>query len=92
MAARLSPHSRALFESMPLAFKYELLLERDPHGNVQVGRAATAFFCSFPPRISVLDGKSSWDARSATRTAMCRWAAAAIFCKFFLPLHFSVER
>jgi hypothetical protein len=37
VAAGLSPHSREVFESLPLNFKYELLLERDPHGNVQVG-------------------------------------------------------
>ncbi len=35
--AALSPAARDLFSSMPLSFKYELLLERDPHGNVQVG-------------------------------------------------------
>ncbi|GAB4824078.1 hypothetical protein N2152v2_011124 [Parachlorella kessleri] len=37
----LSPSARDLFSSMPLSFKYELLLERDPHGNVQVARIST---------------------------------------------------
>ncbi|GAB4813047.1 hypothetical protein N2152v2_000093 [Parachlorella kessleri] len=38
ISAGLTPHSREVFESLPLNFKYELLLERDPHGNVQVAR------------------------------------------------------
>lgn len=37
VAPRLSPGSRAVFEMFPAALQAELLEERDPHGNVQVG-------------------------------------------------------
>nr|PNR59775.1 hypothetical protein PHYPA_002567 [Physcomitrium patens] len=36
--ATLKPSSRALFDSLPHSIQEELLLERDPHGNVQVSR------------------------------------------------------
>lgn len=36
--AKLKPACRALFNSLPHNIQEELLLERDPHGNVQVSR------------------------------------------------------
>lgn len=36
--AHLKPSCRALFDSLPHSIQNELLLERDPHGNVQVSR------------------------------------------------------
>lgn len=36
--ASLKPSCRALFDSLPHNIQEELLLERDPHGNVQVSR------------------------------------------------------
>jgi pyrophosphate--fructose-6-phosphate 1-phosphotransferase len=39
--ARLTPPSRALFASLPPAIQDQLLLERDPHGNVQVAKIET---------------------------------------------------
>jgi hypothetical protein len=34
---KLTEPSRHLFQSLPQSIQNELLLERDPHGNVQVG-------------------------------------------------------
>lgn len=41
IAARLGPESAAVFEMLPPSIRAELLLERDPHGNVQVSRIET---------------------------------------------------
>ncbi|KAL3683118.1 hypothetical protein R1sor_001140 [Riccia sorocarpa] len=38
---KLTPPSRALFDLLPHNIQEELLLERDPHGNVQVARIET---------------------------------------------------
>ncbi|BBN16810.1 diphosphate-dependent phosphofructokinase [Marchantia polymorpha subsp. ruderalis] len=38
---KLTPPSRALFDLLPHSIQEELLLERDPHGNVQVARIET---------------------------------------------------
>lgn len=38
---KLTPACRALFDSLPHNIQEELLLERDPHGNVQVARIET---------------------------------------------------
>ncbi len=38
---KLAPPCRALFSSLPHNIQEELLLERDPHGNVQVARIET---------------------------------------------------
>jgi hypothetical protein len=35
-SSALSADSRRVFESLPSAIREELLLDRDPHGNVQV--------------------------------------------------------
>ena len=37
VSARLSPANRAVFDLLPAAIRGDLLRERDPHGNVQVG-------------------------------------------------------
>ena len=37
VSARLSPANRAVFDLLPAAIQGDLLRERDPHGNVQVG-------------------------------------------------------
>ncbi len=34
--SKLTPESRALFQSLPAGIAAQLLLDRDPHGNVQV--------------------------------------------------------
>lgn len=39
--SKLKPACRALFDSLPHNIQEELLLERDPHGNVQVARIET---------------------------------------------------
>ncbi|CAM6104664.1 unnamed protein product [Calypogeia fissa] len=39
--SKLTAPSRALFDSLPQSIQNELLLERDPHGNVQVARIET---------------------------------------------------
>lgn len=39
--SKLKPACRALFDSLPRNIQEELLLERDPHGNVQVARIET---------------------------------------------------
>lgn len=39
--SKLTAPSRALFESLPQSIQNDLLLERDPHGNVQVARIET---------------------------------------------------
>ncbi len=39
--SRLDPANAALFDSLPLAIKLQLLLDRDPHGNVQVSKIET---------------------------------------------------
>ena len=41
VAAALAPHHRSVFELLPPTLRAELLLERDPHGNVQVSRIET---------------------------------------------------
>jgi pyrophosphate--fructose-6-phosphate 1-phosphotransferase len=38
---KLSPTARELFGSLPVAIARELLMDRDPHGNVQVSRIET---------------------------------------------------
>ncbi|CAN6471955.1 unnamed protein product [Victoria cruziana] len=38
---KLQPQSRALFDFLPIAIQEQLLLERDPHGNVQVAKIET---------------------------------------------------
>ncbi len=38
---RLSPKADKLFESLPEAISMQLLMDRDPHGNVQVSRIET---------------------------------------------------
>lgn len=38
---KLNPACRALFDSLPYSIQEELLLERDPHGNVQVAKIET---------------------------------------------------
>lgn len=38
---QLSPENRGIYASLPLSFAQQLLLERDPHGNVQVSKIAT---------------------------------------------------
>ncbi|EFJ13842.1 hypothetical protein SELMODRAFT_234662 [Selaginella moellendorffii] len=38
---KLSPQCHALFDSLPHSIQEELLLERDPHGNVQVAKIET---------------------------------------------------
>jgi len=37
----LSPASKAVFELLPESFRAQLLLDRDPHGNVQVSKIET---------------------------------------------------
>ncbi|GJP52188.1 hypothetical protein CLOM_g11282, partial [Closterium sp. NIES-68] len=37
----LQPNTRTLFDSLPKDIQDQLLLERDPHGNVQVARIET---------------------------------------------------
>eukprot|EP00920_Eleutheroschizon_duboscqi_P001913 GHVT01004990.1.p1 GENE.GHVT01004990.1~~GHVT01004990.1.p1 ORF type:complete len:1120 (-),score=212.44 GHVT01004990.1:658-4017(-) len=39
--SRLSPGSRQVFDSLPSSIRDQLLLDRDPHGNVQVAMIAT---------------------------------------------------
>ena len=41
VSARLSPANRAVFDLLPAAIQGDLLRERDPHGNVQVGPGKT---------------------------------------------------
>eukprot|EP00884_Botryococcus_braunii_P012505 jgi/Botrbrau1/21255/Bobra.39_2s0048.1 len=41
IASQLEGKSRQVFEKLPLSIRLELLLERDPHGNVQVARIET---------------------------------------------------
>lgn len=41
ITCKLSPVSRGVFEMMPHSIKNQLLLDRDPHGNVQVAMIAT---------------------------------------------------
>ena len=41
IAAKLGPESAAVFALLPPSIRGELLLERDPHGNVQVSRIET---------------------------------------------------
>jgi len=41
ISARLTENSRKLFEFLPAEIRNQLLLERDPHGNVQVSRIET---------------------------------------------------
>ncbi len=41
IAAKLGPESGAVFAMLPPSIRSELLLERDPHGNVQVSRIET---------------------------------------------------
>ena len=38
---KLTESSRALFNSLPKAISNQLLLDRDPHGNVQVSKIDT---------------------------------------------------
>ena len=42
VSARLSPANRAVFDLLPAAIQGDLLRERDPHGNVQVGPGKTS--------------------------------------------------
>lgn len=44
---KLSDNSRGLFNSFPRAIQEMLLLERDPHGNVQVRGCARCCVCTF---------------------------------------------
>ncbi|KAI5063494.1 hypothetical protein GOP47_0022041 [Adiantum capillus-veneris] len=39
--AKLQPQSRALFDFLPQTIRDQLMLERDPHGNVQVAKIET---------------------------------------------------
>jgi len=41
IASRLSPTCKAVYEFLPHKIREELLLERDPHGNVQVSKIET---------------------------------------------------
>jgi pyrophosphate--fructose-6-phosphate 1-phosphotransferase len=41
MAGKLSPSSDALFNFLPKTIRRQLLMDRDPHGNVQVARIET---------------------------------------------------
>ncbi|KAK9817886.1 hypothetical protein WJX72_003737 [[Myrmecia] bisecta] len=41
VAEKLTPASAKVFELLPASIRLELLLERDPHGNVQVARIET---------------------------------------------------
>jgi diphosphate--fructose-6-phosphate 1-phosphotransferase len=41
IASKLSPENSALFSQLPKNIKHEMLLDRDPHGNVQVTRIET---------------------------------------------------
>jgi hypothetical protein len=38
IVAALTPAAGALYKFLPLAFRHQLLLDRDPHGNVQVAQ------------------------------------------------------
>ncbi len=38
LMTRLSPANLAVFEFLPASTRQQLLLDRDPHGNVQVGQ------------------------------------------------------
>lgn len=38
---KLEPESKILFELLPPAIQEQLMLERDPHGNVQVAKIET---------------------------------------------------
>ncbi|CAN6347617.1 unnamed protein product, partial [Urochloa humidicola] len=38
---KLEPESKELFEFLPPSVREQLLLERDPHGNVQVAKIET---------------------------------------------------
>ena len=46
LCSALSGSSGALFESLPQGIKNQLLLDRDPHGNVQVCSRAAACSCA----------------------------------------------
>jgi len=41
VAGKLSPESSAVFRSLPSSFANQLMLDRDPHGNVQVSMIET---------------------------------------------------
>jgi pyrophosphate--fructose-6-phosphate 1-phosphotransferase len=41
LGKKLSPESRTLFQSLPEEIAKQLLMDRDPHGNVQVSRIET---------------------------------------------------
>ena len=49
MASKLSKGSAALFEYLPAEIREQLMLERDPHGNVQARRRAPLTRPSPPP-------------------------------------------
>ena len=42
---KLSDQSLKLFEFLPQAIQEQLMLERDPHGNVQVPNVIAVFIC-----------------------------------------------
>jgi diphosphate--fructose-6-phosphate 1-phosphotransferase len=57
----LSPDSKALFELLPKSIANQLLLDRDPHGNVQVSKIDTE-------RLLILLMRDELDARAAAGT------------------------
>jgi len=44
---KLTPQSLELFEFLPQAIQEQLMLERDPHGNVQVSVLYPDVYCVF---------------------------------------------
>lgn len=72
---RLSPEAKKCFQAMPEAIRQQLLLDRDPHGNLQVSKIETE-------RLLIEMIKTELQKRSASGTYKGKFNPQPLFCGY----------
>jgi len=73
--SKLSDHSKECFDSIPKVIQEQLLLERDPHGNVQVSKIETE-------RLFIQSVKQELKNRKASGEYTGKFSSQPLFCGY----------